>query len=125
MVVRADPSRAVLTHGEPHSGNTMRTAGGWRLIDWETALLAPPERDLWSFGPDIAETYRAATGVPLLPAMLELYRLRWDICDVAVAADRFQDPHPGTADDDETWAILAGLIAGLAPPGRRPARGPG
>src|SRR5262249_17301463 len=41
---RGYPSRAVLTHGEPHRGNTMRTTDGWKLIDWDTALVAPPER---------------------------------------------------------------------------------
>ncbi|WP_432843998.1 phosphotransferase family protein [Dactylosporangium sp. CA-092794] len=44
--VPADPPGLVLTHGEPHPGNTMRTGGGWLLIDWDTALLAAPERDL-------------------------------------------------------------------------------
>ena len=33
-------ARMVLTHGEPHPGNTMRTVDGWRLIDWDTALVA-------------------------------------------------------------------------------------
>lgn len=36
-----------ITHGEPHSGNVLRTADGLRVIDWDSALLAPPERDLW------------------------------------------------------------------------------
>ena len=48
---RAQPARTVLTHGEPHPGNTMLTASGWVLIDWDTALAAPPERDLWSLDP--------------------------------------------------------------------------
>ena len=48
---RSQPSRTVLTHGEPHPGNTMLTGGGWVLIDWDTALAAPPERDLWSLDP--------------------------------------------------------------------------
>lgn len=114
MVMRADRSRAVLTHGEPHAANTMRGADGWLLIDWETALLAPPERDLWALGPQIAEQYPAATGVALAPAMLELYRLRWDIAELAVGVDRFQGPHPGSDDDDKTWAILVQTIAGIS-----------
>jgi spectinomycin phosphotransferase/16S rRNA (guanine(1405)-N(7))-methyltransferase len=115
MVARADRSRAVLTHGEPHAANTMRTADGWRLIDWESALVAPPERDLWALGSQIATEYPAATGVAVLPAMLELYRLRWDIADLAVGVDRFQGPHPGNADDDETWQVLVRTIAGISP----------
>jgi spectinomycin phosphotransferase/16S rRNA (guanine(1405)-N(7))-methyltransferase len=56
----------VATHGEPHAGNTIRTTDGWVLVDWDTALVAPRERDLWSLvGHDesIAETYAAVTGV--------------------------------------------------------------
>jgi hypothetical protein len=29
--------------------------------------------------------------------------------------DRFQGPHPGNADDDETWTILVETIAGISP----------
>jgi hypothetical protein len=115
MVASADKGRAVLTHGEPHAANTMRTEDGYRLIDWETALLAPPERDLWMLGPGITEAYPAATGVAVLPAMLELYRLRWEIADLAACVDRFQGPHPGNADDDESWAILSRIIAEISP----------
>jgi len=49
---RADPPELVLTHGEPHPGNTMRTENGWLLIDGDTALIAPPERDLWDLDPN-------------------------------------------------------------------------
>jgi spectinomycin phosphotransferase/16S rRNA (guanine(1405)-N(7))-methyltransferase len=115
MVARADTGRAVLTHGEPHAANTIRTQDGWRLIDWESALLAPPERDLWMLGSGIPEAYSAATGVAVLPEMLELYRLRWDITELAIGVDRFQGPHPGNADDDETWTILVETIAGISP----------
>ena len=48
---RRTDAEVVLTHGEPHPGNTMRTEDGWRLIDWDTARIAPPERDLWSINP--------------------------------------------------------------------------
>jgi spectinomycin phosphotransferase len=37
----------VITHGEPHPGNIMRGGGSLLLIDWDTAGLALPERDLW------------------------------------------------------------------------------
>src|SRR5262249_21719946 len=63
---RRRPSRTVLTHGEPHPGNTMLSSGRWLLIDWDTALAAPPERDLWSLDPgdgSILDSYADATGV--------------------------------------------------------------
>ncbi|MPZ79263.1 MAG: phosphotransferase [Actinophytocola sp.] len=35
-------------HGEPHRGNTITTPNGVVLIDWDTTLIAAPERDLWA-----------------------------------------------------------------------------
>ncbi len=114
---RSRPSAPVLTHGEPHPGNTMLTSAGWMLIDWDTALVAPPERDLWSLDPgdgSVLGAYADATGVPPLPSMLELYRIRWDLADVAIDVSRFRRPHPGSVDDDESWAILRGLVERLS-----------
>ena len=64
------------------------------LIDWDTALTAPPERDLWSLDPgdgSILGAYAALTGVTPRPLLLDLYRLRWDIADIAVDVE----PAPG------------------------------
>lgn len=110
---RALPARNVLTHGEPHPGNTMLTADGWRLIDWDTALVAPPERDLWSLDPgdgSVLDAYAAATGVTPLPGLLELYRLGWDVKDMAYDTLRLRRPHTGSADDEKTWTVLSGLV---------------
>jgi spectinomycin phosphotransferase/16S rRNA (guanine(1405)-N(7))-methyltransferase len=111
--VRADPSDLVLTHGEPHPGNTMHAGGGWLLIDWDTALAAPPERDLWDLDPgdgSLHAAYTAATGTALRPELLDLYRLRWDLTDIAVCLARFREPHGTTADDEESWSILEELV---------------
>lgn len=110
---RAQRSRAVLTHGEPHPGNTMRTSDGWLLIDWDTALVAPPERDLWSLDPgdgSILDAYAAATGVSPAQSMLDLYRLCWDLADMAVVVSGFRRKHLGSADDRSSWKILRSLI---------------
>ncbi len=110
---RSRPARAVLTHGEPHPGNTMLTPVGWRLIDWDTALVAPPERDLWSLDPgdgSLLARYGDATGVRLLAPLLELYRIRWDLADIAVDASRFRRPHRGSADDEASWQLLRSLV---------------
>jgi spectinomycin phosphotransferase/16S rRNA (guanine(1405)-N(7))-methyltransferase len=136
-VAGGQPGRNVLTHGEPHPGNAMLTTGGWRLIDWDTALIAPPERDLWSLAADEAEAadaaeaagrdragggngaadasgvldaYAAATGVRPRPELIEFYRLRWDVSDLAYDTARFFRPHAGTAEDAETWELLSTLI---------------
>ena len=110
---RAEPPRAVLTHGEPHPGNTMLTADGWVLIDWDTALAAPPERDLWSLDPgdgSVLDAYTRLTGVTPRRPVLDLYRLRWDIADIAADVSRFQRPHAGTAEDDESYELLKSLV---------------
>jgi spectinomycin phosphotransferase len=106
----------VLTHGEPHPGNTMHTESGWLLIDWDTALAAPPERDLWDLDPGdgtLHAAYTAATGTRLRPDLLELYRIRWDLTEIAAGLARFHEPHTNTADDQEIWNILTELVPGL------------
>jgi spectinomycin phosphotransferase/16S rRNA (guanine(1405)-N(7))-methyltransferase len=113
----AGPGRTVLTHGEPHPGNTMLASGGWRLIDWDTALVAPPERDLWDLDPgdgSVLGAYRDATGTAPVPAMLELYRIRWDLSDLAVDVSRFRRYHPGNPDDDKSWHIMRQLVESLS-----------
>ena len=113
----AGPGRRVLTHGEPHPGNTMLTADGWRLIDWDTALVAPPERDLWDIDPgdgSLLRRYAAATGTQPRPALLELYRLRWDLADIAESVSQFRAPHGGSEDDAISFGLLAGMLARTA-----------
>ncbi|HEU5421859.1 MAG TPA: phosphotransferase [Streptosporangiaceae bacterium] len=105
--------RAVLTHGEPHPGNTMRTPGGWRLIDWDTVLVAPPERDLWDTDPgdgSLLASYAAATGVRPDPDLLELYRVRWDLSDLALGVRHFRRPHGRSPNDEKEWGVLQTLI---------------
>nr|MDT0661803.1 phosphotransferase [Micromonospora sp. DSM 115978] len=117
VTARALPERQVLTHGEPHPGNAMLAGGEWLLIDWDTALRGHPERDLWHLDPGdgaILAEYADRTGVTPLPALLTLYRLRWDIADLAVDVARFRRPHAGDANDDKSWQIIESLVEGLA-----------
>ncbi len=114
---RGQPDRSVLTHGEPHPANTMLTPAGWLLIDWDTALIAPPERDLCSLDPgdgSILASYTDTTGVPPMPSMLQLYRLRWDLADLALVVSRFRAPHTGSPDDNKSWNVLRSAVANLA-----------
>lgn len=128
---RARPGRNVLTHGEPHPGNVMLTSAGWRLIDWDTVLIAPPERDLWHLEPgdgSALRDYAAAAGVTPLPELVELYRLSWDIKDATAYIAGFFRPHTASPDNVKSWDLLNLLVrqaAGL--PGRvlRPTAGIG
>lgn len=90
------------------------------VIGWDTTLVAPLERDLWMIaaaaGPDlpVLDRYAAATGVRPRPALLELYRVRWDLADLAVAISRFRGPLLGSADNDKAWRLLHSLVTRLA-----------
>jgi len=114
---RADLPGLVLTHGEPHPGNTMRTDDRWLLIDWDTALVAPAERDLWDLDPGdgtLLAAYTAATGTALRPGLLDLYRLRWDLTEIAACLAHFREPHGTTADDEETGTNLKESVTNAA-----------
>jgi spectinomycin phosphotransferase/16S rRNA (guanine(1405)-N(7))-methyltransferase len=116
--VRRDHKSLVPTHGEPHPGNVMLTATGLRLIDWDTALMAPPERDLWILDPDDGSTYEAyaaATARMVRREAIDLYRVRWDVADLGTFLARFHDPHPGNRDDDQSWRELAALVEQMEP----------
>ncbi|WP_433291047.1 phosphotransferase [Actinoplanes sp. CA-030573] len=102
----------VVTHGEPHPGNILRTPDGPRLIDWDTVRLAPPERDLW-FADDSASLarYAAATGHTPRPEALAFYRLMWNLADIAAYAAALRRPH---AEGGDAEAALRYLRANLA-----------
>jgi spectinomycin phosphotransferase len=107
----------VLTHGEPHPGNLLRTGEGrLLLVDWDTVGLAAPERDLWHVARDPADLarYADATGRAPDPVALDLYRLRWALDDVAEFVAWFRAPHGRTPDAEVSWAGLTGTLDELA-----------
>lgn len=118
---RTQADRMVLTHGEPHTENVLVTVdGGLLLIDWDTALLAPPERDLWVIEAGdgaVSRAYHQATGVTVLPDMLQLYDLRWDLAETALYVTQFHQPH---RDDPNTRLAAENLHVFLDPRGRWP-----
>jgi spectinomycin phosphotransferase len=117
--VMAAPNR-VITHGEPHPGNVIQTAGGPMLIDWDTMGLAVPERDLWSLitgpGDDIARRYTRATGHAIDPGALDLYRIRWALDDLAAFTRQLRAPHGHTGDAGEAWQALQEEVARATQP---------
>jgi spectinomycin phosphotransferase len=111
--VGASDRDLVVTHGEPHPANLVRSGGRSYLIDWDTVGLAPPERDLWMLdgGPgDALAAYSEATGTVLDPSALALYRLSWDLTDLAMYASVLRGPHRRTADTELAWrAVTEGV----------------
>jgi spectinomycin phosphotransferase len=107
--VRASAAAPVLTHGEPHPGNVVFGEGCVRLVDWDTAAIALPERDLWMLdtSDDMARgdlaRYAEASGRPVDPAAIELYRLRWKLDDIASFVHLLRSPHTDNADTAISW----------------------
>jgi hypothetical protein len=107
-VARAS-GRMVITHGEPHSANVLETPGGFVMVDWESVLLAPPERDLWALAEtdaSIPAAYAAATGVAVDSDALALYRMWYDLAEIAAYISLFRESHHETADTAESWLNL-------------------
>jgi spectinomycin phosphotransferase/16S rRNA (guanine(1405)-N(7))-methyltransferase len=86
------------------------------LVDWDTALLAPPEHDLWMLAaedPAVIDAYVAATGRAVRPEVIDLYRRGWDLEEVAIYTALFRAPHARSEDIDESWTNLHLSIAKL------------
>ena len=99
----------MITHGEPHPGNIMRGGGGLLLIDWDTAGLALPERDLWLAAGDDARAagrYAELTGRRVSGAAMDLYRLRWSLDDIALSVRDFRAPHEQNEDTALMWEAI-------------------
>ncbi|MFC4006421.1 phosphotransferase [Nonomuraea purpurea] len=105
----------VVTHGEPHPGNVLRADGRPLLVDWDTVGLAAPERDLWlvARGPDDLARYAEATGRAPDPAVMDLYRLRWALNDVAEFVAWFRAPHGRTPDAEDSFTYLSQTLEAL------------
>ena len=107
--VAARPERMVVTHGEPHASNVVRTPHGLVLVDWDTILVAAPERDLWMLAArdsSLLDAYSAATGVAVDQDALTVYRMWYDLCEIAGYIGYFRSPHTDTADAAESWRNL-------------------
>jgi spectinomycin phosphotransferase len=103
----------VVTHGEPHAANVMRTAASHVLVDWDTVALAPPERDLWMLVGDTAEeltVYADATGHQLDQVAVNFFRLTWDLADIAAFTNVLRSPHRHNADTAKAYDGLTKCI---------------
>ena len=106
--VREAGGPCVITHGEPHPGNLLRTPAGLCLVDWGMTALARPERDLWWVisGDQDAARYSWRTGWTVNRDALALYRLRWSLDDISEFLSEIRGPHQRTADTLVSWTGL-------------------
>lgn len=105
----------MVAHGEPHGANVIRGARGHaRLVDWDTTLLAPRERDVrFVLDEDLTgwDEYRDEAGaVALDERALRLYRLGWDLADIAIYTRDFRRAHEETEDTVVAWESLASYL---------------
>jgi Phosphotransferase enzyme family len=110
------PCPVVVTHGEIHPGNVMATPEGWVIVDWDTVLLAPPERDLWRLaqgGGSVLRAYEDATGTAPNEWLVDLYGIRWDLAEIASFAAEFRKPHEDTEDSRKALEILHSVVGRL------------
>jgi spectinomycin phosphotransferase len=106
----------VITHGEPHSGNLLRTRAGLCLVDWDMTALARPERDLWWVisGDQDAARYTWRTGWTVNQDVLAMFRLRWSLADIAEFLSEIRGPHQQTADTGVYWTGLREALKSVA-----------
>jgi spectinomycin phosphotransferase len=100
---------AIVTHGEPHPGNFIRTGNGLALIDWDTVALARPERDLWMLGdgaPGALARYSRITGVTPDADAISFYRLAWTLYDIASYTADLRAAHEWSRDSEKAWTSL-------------------
>ncbi|HEV2072284.1 MAG TPA: phosphotransferase, partial [Thermomicrobiales bacterium] len=115
--VMGDRSGWVVSHGEPHAGNIIRTrSGNMVVVDWDTAAYAPLERDLWMLldeaNPDWS-AYRATTNVASLShRALGAYRLHWSLSEIAIYVSWCRSPHDRTEEMEIAWAGLQEYVMG-------------
>jgi spectinomycin phosphotransferase len=99
----------VVTHGEPHAANMMRSNGTHLLVDWDTVALAPPERDLWMLvdnNEEDATGYADATGHQVDQLALSFFRLTWDLADIAAFTAELRSPHCHSEDTEKAYDAL-------------------
>lgn len=110
--VSRERERMVITHGEPHAANVIVAADGYRLVDWDTVLVAPPERDLGMVGggQDVLDAYSAATGVAVRQDAMDLYRIWFDLSEISGYIRGFYGPHVESTDSAESWRNLTHFL---------------
>ena len=111
IVAGLDRSQWVITHGEPHDRNILETPDGPVLIDWDTARIGPAARDVWHVGDGTrADEYTELTGHVIPNEEIALYRLLWDLGEIAEYAVQFAGPH---GDDEDAAIAFEGLTESI------------
>jgi Phosphotransferase enzyme family len=106
---RSRPGRFVVTHGEPGAWNVLKSPAGFVIVDWDFVQLAPPERDLWELAQadrSVLAAYTQATGTAIDSGALALFRMWYDLSEIAEYIELFRAAHGDTEDTAEAWKNL-------------------
>jgi hypothetical protein len=109
----------VVTHGDPNTHNWLVEDDGrvW-LCDWGGIALGPRERDLFAFAESHLQEAWAGYGGKPDERVLDLYRQRWVLQEIADYGTRLLDPHCPAADQAHARAEFArytGCLEGRLP----------
>jgi spectinomycin phosphotransferase/16S rRNA (guanine(1405)-N(7))-methyltransferase len=106
-VTSASTESWCLTHGEPGGTNLVQDQrGAVFLVDWESARMAPPERDLAALylsAGDLERYQALAGGWPVRQDIVRLYQLWYALAETAVYLLQFRRPHVDDANLRESW----------------------
>jgi len=102
-----DPDDFVVTHGEPGEHNQWVVGDRTYLLDWESVLLAPPERDLGALLHAGVKSERAD------PDLVRLFDLEWRLAEIQAFTAWLAGPHEP---DTDAHVALDGLRLELTRP---------
>lgn len=111
----------VLCHADIHAGNVLLASdGALSIVDWDTTMLAPKERDLMFAGAGIGDVWRAAREVEHFYAgygpaevdqtALAYYRCERIVEDLAVFCQQLFWTTAGGADREAAWGFVTGMF---------------
>jgi spectinomycin phosphotransferase len=109
VVLRARPPAHVLCHADLHADNVLVDAhGALSIVDWDTLIFAPKERDLmfigggvggiWNSAREVDRFYRGYGETPIDAVALVYYRYARIVEDIAVYCEELLDTEAGGAD---------------------------
>jgi spectinomycin phosphotransferase len=120
QVLREDTSLAenfVLCHSDPSCGNIIISPDdNVYLIDWDTPIMAPPERDLFHLRqwPAALENYKSMMDSGELDKRVMLYyQLEWDIQEIVDYGRRLLYSDQSDDQNEHDWSELATHMQGI------------
>ncbi|MEO8391703.1 MAG: aminoglycoside phosphotransferase family protein [Chloroflexota bacterium] len=118
QMLQSNPPETVICHADLHMGNLLITAtGDFYIVDWDTPILAPKERDLMFIGggigrldsaQEIALFYQGYGQTQIDPVALAYYRYERIIEDIAAYCQQLFLSDEGGQDREQGLHQLSG-----------------